>query len=146
MSPTADAKKKYIAAEKAFMAMTGLKMGSKVRVIAKVKSYQHGWNADWDSEMDEYVNDGEVYEIDEHSDAGHGFGLTCGWMFPFFALEVVPDNTVELSKQYTATINDDGSVEVGCQHVEYATLKKIYDMATTKYATYAKPPVKRKKS
>lgn len=68
--------------QKAWLKQTGLKVGDKVRVIAKAESQQCGWNNSWEDEMDSYV--GSVQEIKSiYSDIGIHLG---GWRFPFFVL------------------------------------------------------------
>jgi galactose mutarotase-like enzyme len=122
---------KYIKAQLAFQELTGLKKGSKVRIIAQAVNRQYGWSANWHPDMTAAVNDGKEYEVTYMADA-HGVQVN-DWNYPFFCLEVVDalPNEIKLdSGDYTALINNDGSIKVGCQNISYATLKQIFEAAT----------------
>lgn len=72
---------KYIRDQKAWLKLTGIKEGDRVRIIAKADSFQCGWPTVWTSLMDG-IDEGVVEEIDEA-----GILLRpCLQYFPFFVL------------------------------------------------------------
>lgn len=130
MTPTQN----YREAQEAFIKMSGLKKGTKVRIRSKAKDNQYGWNAVWCVYMDDFVDNGKIYTVD-YVNGSHGvkvFDEPYNW--PFFCLEIVNEEVkVRLdSGEYDAVISDDGSgsVQVGCQKISYKTLKEIFDAAT----------------
>ena len=60
------------------------KVGDKVKVTRKCRSYEGDWNTMWSSEMDECVNG--TYKITNEL-SGSGYRLDCGYWFPEFVLE-----------------------------------------------------------
>jgi hypothetical protein len=114
-------KEKYIAAQKAWLEMTGLKVGDKVKVNRKAKDYEFGWNNGWWTEMDNMV--GEETTIKEVGDsfglclkktAYYSSGSGIAYYYPFFVLEPIQEepslsgSVVEVKvngKTYKATIH-----------------------------------------
>jgi hypothetical protein len=131
--------KQYVAAEQQFIKMTNLKVGSKVRVTNIAKDNQHGWNNIWDEDMTEYVNKGKEHVVMSLNKSGRGISLG-EFSFPFFTLEVMDETIIKVSDDYDAIINQDGSIQVGCQTIQYKDLKAVYEAATKNY----KPVVKKK--
>jgi hypothetical protein len=68
----------------------GIKIGDKVKVLRKAKSFENGWACSWNEEMDEYVGrTGKVFDI-----AFFGIDVefySSSWYFPFFVLEKVEE-------------------------------------------------------
>ena len=67
----------------------GIKVGDRVKVMRKTKSYTNGWDTCWVPEMNESV--GKVFKVEGFSefDKGDGFLLSDGFYYPFFVLEKV---------------------------------------------------------
>ena len=88
----------YIDSHKA----SGLKVGDRVKVLRKCKSYKDGWGNTWESEMDSSI--GNVYEI--VVDKGtFGFRLPLDndrYCFPYFVLEKI--KTKKIVKPYKELI------------------------------------------
>jgi hypothetical protein len=141
-----DKQKQYIAAEEQFIKMTGMKVGSKVRIICGAKDYQYGWKNVWDEEMHDYVNNGKDYDV-KGLDNKTGYGINLGnFQFPFYCLEVIDNSRIKISEDYSAIINEDGSVSVGCQNIAYLDLKAVYEAATKHYKPVVKPLLKKAKA
>lgn len=70
---------KYARDQKKWLKTTGLKVGDRVKVIAKAEDFQSGWPTIWVPSMDE-VTDGVVTLIDDD-----GIQIGRHW-FPFFVL------------------------------------------------------------
>lgn len=137
MNPTQEQRKKYTETQDSFIELTGLKKGSKVKIVSNASDHQYGWNAVWNQCMNKYINDGKEYEVD-YVNGSYGININTNgdmWSFPFFVLQVVESNEeVPLdSGDYKAIIENDGSITVGCQKIKYETLKLIYDKAHVKY-------------
>lgn len=71
----------------------GLKVGSKVKVIAKAEEFVGGWNAGWVNSMDKYL--GQELKLREIRPDNIGVSLKTpdgrNWNFPAFCLELVQD-------------------------------------------------------
>lgn len=63
----------------------GLHSGDLVRVVHKVPGYYAGWEDVWSSTMDDLI--GLEFMIDRIY--GSNISLTCGYNFPFFALQKI---------------------------------------------------------
>jgi hypothetical protein len=107
----------YLAGHKA----CGLKVGDKVRVTRSAENYEQGWNNDWSSGMDDYVN--EINEITQDCYVA-GFVVGNCYSFPWFILEKVED------AEETIKISD---LDFGCQqdHVEIL-VSRIIDYIDSK--------------
>lgn len=128
-------KEKYSQAQEAFIDLTELTVGSKVKILRKAKSYEHGWDQMWyDAIMDKRI--GNTLSI-TNIHPFKGIQLD-SWNYPFFVLEVIsnpkklPDPIpLNSNNDYRAFFNENGDIEVGCQTISFDTLKKIYDTANT---------------
>lgn len=125
-------KTQYIAAEKSFIEFFNLKKGDKVKVLRKASHGEMGWGTVWTSGMNETVGEELTIHLFDTDEDGNGIYLDSGYWYPFFVLELIRvDRTFELeSGEYTVVIDDNGDLSIGCQHVSYDLLKKIYDAAT----------------
>jgi hypothetical protein len=91
---------KYAKAHAAWLEMTGLKVGDKVRVMRSAKDYEHGCPWSWSEQKEKNVGKVlEVYNIDEFT-ALPGVRAGCcplsdGNYYPFFILEVVEQKKEE---------------------------------------------------
>lgn len=78
-------KEKEVDTAKAYLVLqndSGIKVGDKVKVLRKAKSYEMGWSQTWDREMDLCV--GKEYIVKNVN----SFGISInGLYFPFFVLE-----------------------------------------------------------
>jgi hypothetical protein len=132
-SPSEEKIELYKIAEQAFIEMTGLKVGSEVRILRKAKNWEFGWNDTW---VEGAMKDHGTFIVSSIS--VHGRGITDKinrYNYPFFVLEVISESlpkpiALNASESYFAEFNPDGSIEVGCQEISYETLKSIYDTAT----------------
>jgi hypothetical protein len=125
-------REKYKAAQKAWVEMTGIKVGDYVQVCRMPEDDEYGWGAGISPRMESYVSEEDTYkvtEIHEH----HGLYINSEYYFPFFVLEPakvdLPDPIELESGQYEASFNPDGSIEVGCQKISFKTLEMIYETA-----------------
>jgi|TARA_R110002110_G_scaffold184875_2_gene391768 hypothetical protein len=107
------------------------KMGDTVKVLRKAESYELGWDAIWSESMDVFV--GNVYEISEVNKYGVELydGEVGCFTLPLHVIERgdPPLMEVEINDEYTAIIQTDGSVKVGCQHISYDVLNSIHKAA-----------------
>lgn len=115
----------YLVLQKA----SGIEAGDTVRVIRKAKTREMGWCNGWNDEMDKAV--GKEWIVTGCNDK-QGMLLSCDWYsYPFFCLEIVekanklPD-PIEISSAYSAKFNKDRSIQVGCQHISFDLLERIY--------------------
>jgi hypothetical protein len=106
-------KGKYTAAQIAWLEMTALKVGNKVKVARKAKDHEFGWDNSWEPDMSRTIGK----ELTIVRDAGE-FGIKlktggCEYAFPFFVLEPIQEepslsgSVVEVKvngKTYKATI------------------------------------------
>lgn len=131
-------KAQYIKAEAEFIKLFGIRKGSKVIILRQCKSREVGWNNSWDTPMNDYI--GKEVKVERICDNGTGIMVNpfvgakndFDYKFPFFALQPVPRENVTIkldSGDYTAIINFDGSIQVGCQSISFETLEKIYKTA-----------------
>ena len=97
---------------------SGIKVGDIVRVLRKDKSYELGWNAVWDIDMDNTV--GNVYTVIDVYEEG-GITLNCGFNFPFFVLEKVEEGIL-VGDYYEV-------LPIAIIKGKFETLKKIWEKA-----------------
>jgi hypothetical protein len=100
-------KEKEMGVEEAYQVMQdncGIKVGDKVRVLRKAKSFEMGWDTIWVSFMDEYIGSiGKVLgSLDIHG-LKVGFDDGSEYAFPFFVLEKV--------EKYKTKIRIDGNID-----------------------------------
>jgi len=119
---------KYTAAQEAFIALANLKTGSVVRVMRSAKDNEMGWGTYWNNkDMDRAV--GNTRTVESVDEKHLGIRMTDGFYYPFFVLQPVLPEPVEIkldSGEYTAAVQVDGSVKVGCQSISTETLDKIH--------------------
>jgi len=115
----------YAPLHKAYQAQMKLKIGDTVKVMRKPigGDGESGWDM-WTDEMNRHV--GKTKTIDAIN-ADDGVFCTNGYVYPIFILEkVAPARpSFKLDDDYTAKIEEDGSVTVGCQHLPYVLVQKI---------------------
>jgi len=70
-------------AYRTMQAASGIKVGDRVKVLRRAKSFEMGWSEVWNSDMDATI--GKEYTVTEVQP--RTIGLSCGWFFPFFVLE-----------------------------------------------------------
>jgi hypothetical protein len=115
---TEEQKQKYIAAQKAWLEMTGLKPGDKVKVTRKAKNGEFGWSNSWEPDMSKMV--GKELIVNKlptsYEEKGVSLEKTAMWphyWYPFFVLEPIQKEpslsgtVVEVTvngKTYKATI------------------------------------------
>jgi hypothetical protein len=119
MKVTEEQKQKYIAAQKAWLEMTGLKVGDKVKVTRAFKEGEFGWcgRGVEHSMTHKLSNVGNILTVTEiYGDDNHpedGIALE-GYFYPFFVLEPIQKepslsgSVVEVKingKTYKATIH-----------------------------------------
>lgn len=124
--------KQYTQLQNTWIKQNNIKKGDRVKIIATGAPYMLGWDCGWTSEMSKMKGKiGIITDICTLS----GFNITGAgdndFWFPFCVLEKVKkvDVKVKINKDYTAVINDDGSVTVGCTTVPYHILDDIYTKA-----------------
>jgi len=92
---------KYAKAHDAWLEMTGLKKGDRVRVLRSAKDNEHGWGWHWTSQKEKCV--GEVFEVVNVDERDYTDGKRVGCVlsndnfYPFFILEVVEQKKEEPS-------------------------------------------------
>ena len=117
----------YAPLHKAYQAQMKLKVGDTVKVMRKPTGGseigESGWDM-WIDEMNRHV--GKTKTIDS-IDADDGVFCTDGYVYPIFILEKIASArpSFKLDDGYTAKIEEDGSLTVGCQHLPYALVQKI---------------------
>jgi len=82
----------------------GLKVGDRVKVMKKAKSYENGWDNTWIHGMSYRVGDVATITDDRHA---FGFCLDTSkeaWRFPWFVLEKVED--LDLDERITTIIEN----------------------------------------
>ena len=94
-APTHTAKKiLYRDREREWFEKNSITVGSKVTVVRRAKSYEDGWDNNWNPEMDSYVGHiGEVVDLG-YLDRGLYVRFCEGkrlFSFPYFVLEKIPD-------------------------------------------------------
>lgn len=119
----------YKTLHKVIIEETGLKVGDTVKVFRKAKDGELGWHNSWLSSMDGVV--GELCEISSiHTLRGVRL-KDRSFQYPIYVLEKVKEAapTFNLSDEYAAVIQEDGSVKVGCQNIPFYLLARIYTAA-----------------
>jgi hypothetical protein len=132
-------KSQYNTAAAAWLALTNLKVGDKVRVLYKVEQGHFGWDAVWNDKlgyqeliMSEFIGKeatvGKIWNnmiqvtLDDSS-----------FYFPFFVLEVLRNTPEPIylndAKDYQATFEISGDIKVGRIPISFATLEDIYTKA-----------------
>ena len=110
---------------------TGLKVGDTVKVLRKAKSGELGWSNTWDEGMDEYV--GEELEVKTLKSRSGVTLVGRYYSYPIHILELIKRGVelpvFDLKDGYEVKVQEDGSVEVGCQKVSNDLLNKITDAA-----------------
>jgi hypothetical protein len=129
-----DKKQQYLELQKKFLELTKLKVGDKVIVTNTAKPYQHGWSSLWHEGLNNFV--GKTSTITDIN--GYGIQLQMGcssYNFPYFVIEKLeyelPKPIKLPSNEYVVEFEYEGDIKVGCQSIDYNTLKAIYDTATT---------------
>ena len=129
-------KEKYLAAQKAWVALVDLKVGDKVKLNRVATTHELGWDAYWVSDMDKAL--GQEVEFMGIENAN---GIQLRFMngssedsarFPFFILDkIIPKlpDPIKISSEYSIEFRDDKSIEVGCQKIPFTLLEKIYETA-----------------
>jgi hypothetical protein len=121
MKVTEEQKQKYIAAQKAWLEMTGLKVGDKVKVTRAFKEGEFGWCGARSgnalamsrklSNVGNILTVTEIYGDDDHPEDGIALD---SYFYPFFVLEPIQEepslsgSVVEVKingKSYKATIH-----------------------------------------
>ena len=118
---------KYIKFQKEMIEFMDLKEGDSVQVIKEVQENENGSNSC------ETYNTGEILTVEEICDDYIHLSDGCG--YPVYALMKLT-NSFKINDDYTAEIDDDGSVIVGCTTVEFDLLERIYKAAKEKNDEY----------
>ena len=109
---------------------SGIKIGDTVKVLRKAKRNEMGWGTTWNSgAMDKFIGK-ELVVTGFGSRVENGFMLDDEFVYPFFVLEKVKDREVrevKISSDYTAKINDNGGIKVGCQNLDFDKVEEIYE-------------------
>lgn len=123
----------YSALHDSFVKQYNITKGSKVKVFRKCGDYEMGWGTVWSKLMDPAV--GQTFKV-INIDSRLGIELnsaTCedDFWFPFFVLEPEKFDPIgiPLSPDYTAFVQRDASVKVGCQHISFELLEQVYNAA-----------------
>lgn len=105
-----------------------LKKGDIVKPVRTAKTREMGWSDAWVDEMTENVGN-TLMVVSIHFETG--VLLNDGFSYPIFVLEKLSDSlpVIKLTCDYSADIQLDGSVKVGCQHIDFETLEKVYNAA-----------------
>jgi hypothetical protein len=97
---------KYVAAQKAWLAMTELNEGDKVRVMRAAETKELGWQDVWTSSMAAAV--GKEYVVTRiYGRRGLQLNYNNGTFFPFFVLDPVrkhPESSL-VGKEVSVTID-----------------------------------------
>ena len=122
----------YQTAAKAYFELTGLKVGSKVRVTHKVKDRAHGWPNSWAGKMDNFI--GKEYTVEHlilNQVSLYDKATYNSYNFPFFVLEVITDGLPKNIPvgDYEAKFNVDKSIVINGVRIPFETLKAIYETA-----------------
>jgi len=123
---------------KAYEAMqkeTGLKVGDKVKVLRASKRDEWGWDVDWNNAgmANTIGQTGEISTVfNRYISVDFDSGMK--WGYPFFVLELIESakevpEPIRLSSGYQAEFKTDGGIKVGCQTIDFPTIKKIYKTA-----------------
>lgn len=129
-----DKKQQYLELQKKFLEITGLKIGDKVIVTNTAESFQQGWDCMWHSGLNPFV--GKISTIVDVNKFGIQLQLDESYYnFPYFVIEKteyeLPIPIKLPSNEYEVEFDYGGDIKVGCQSIDYNTLKAIYDTATT---------------
>ncbi len=81
--------KSYEQRQKEWVQKNDLKIGDKVKVLRKAKSYEGGWNNSWCLYMDSTVGKEFVVNGFNDDDCGWGISLVGVCDYPYFVLEPV---------------------------------------------------------
>lgn len=133
---------KYNAAAAAFITLTNLKVGDKVKVLYKAESYQWGWDAVWNdreygyhTKMSDFIGEeSTVTEIYRNM-----IQLSIGmdrFYFPFYVIQpilpVLPDPIyLNEDEDYQAKFEANGDIKVGSIDIPFDVLENIYNQAKT---------------
>jgi hypothetical protein len=105
----------------------GIEVGDTVRVSHRVQTHDLGWTNSWIPEyMDPFIGkEGVVTKVDPSS------GVEVhSWNFPAHAVELVSKKrtpiNIKLNSQYTAIVDPDGTVSVGCQTIPFEAVEEVW--------------------
>lgn len=123
----------YIDSQKQFIDDHSLKVGDKVKVVRAAKTDEMGWNLTWLPTMNKAV--GNEFVITELHPS-YGIALQSGvqefWV-TWFVIDPITPPIIELTSDYDAHIQKDGSVVVGCQTITFEKLEEVYLAAKELY-------------
>lgn len=109
----------------------GIKVGDTVKVLRRFENEENGCNPHHVLNMDRYVGEeGVVTEVDEDYWSYRVDFKTDDFYYPFFVLEKVKDAEESIIIDgHIVEFKEKGKIKVGCQKIDFETIKKIYDRA-----------------
>lgn len=111
-----------------------LKEGDIVRVTRKASSGELGWDNCWTESMNASI--GLELEVRDGEDTGPGIALSDGYWHPIFILEKIKESSKitikNVTPDYDAVINTNGTIMVGCQKVDFKKLEELYNLAKSR--------------
>jgi len=140
---SAGARDAYVTLQEAFVSDNGLRIGSRCTVLREARSYEAGWQNEWNAEMSGFIGlDGEVEEIDGESGISVRDNQTGeSFYFPFFVLEVTgpPAHASRVSQRgnngrvvtfagHELVFDGDGATVDGDQRITYAEAQEVYSL------------------
>lgn len=127
----------YKEAHNAFVEEYKLKAGDTIKILRSAKSHEMGWGPVWNKKyMDPMVGqEYKVCDINKYNGIQvDNEGHTKYW-FPWFVVEKTKDEfspivIKNITSDYDASIQEDGSVKVGCQTVTFEKLEQLFKAAS----------------
>lgn len=120
----------YRQAQALFIEENKLKIGSKVKVLRKAPDNEMGWPTFWNDKMDNSVGEelSVCQFVDTYSDKTFGIRLSDSYWYPWFVLEPCKFEPIvlDLTDDYDAAIQEDGTVKVGCQTIPFEKLEEVF--------------------